>query len=135
LHLSLKISKADNSLFYLQNDEVTMLILVYVDDIIVTSSKPHAVPALLKKLDDDFALKDLRDLHYFLGIEMNKVNDGIVKYANDLLKRAGMSLYKPVITPLATREKLASHLRTPLGKNDATQYRSLVGSLQYLTIT
>jgi hypothetical protein len=139
LQLSFKISKADNSLFYLQNDEITMLILVYVDDIIATSSKPHEVAALLKNLDDDFALKDLGDMHYFLGIEVKKVNDDIVlsqdKYANDLLKRAGMSLCKPVITPLATGEKLASHLGTPLGKNDATQYRSLVGAFQYLAIT
>jgi hypothetical protein len=46
-----------------------------------------------------------------------------------------MSLCKPVSTPLATGEKLASHLGTPLGRNDATQYRSLVGALQYLTNT
>jgi hypothetical protein len=45
--------------------------------------------ALLQNLDSDFALKNLGDLHYFFGIEMNKVNDGIIlsrdKYANDLL--------------------------------------------------
>jgi hypothetical protein len=70
-----------------------MFILVYVDGIIVTSSKSYAVATLLKKLGDEFALKDLGDLHYFLGIEVKKVNDGIVlsqdKYANDLLKRVG----------------------------------------------
>jgi hypothetical protein len=45
--------------------------------------------ALLQNLGSDLALKDLEDLHYFLGIKMNKVNDGIIlsqdKYANDLL--------------------------------------------------
>jgi hypothetical protein len=55
-----------------------MCILVYVDDIIMTSSKSHAVIALLQNLGSDFALKDLGDLHYFFGIEVNKVNDGIV---------------------------------------------------------
>jgi hypothetical protein len=49
---------------------------VYVDGIIVASSKSQAVTNLLKRLSDDFALKDLGDLHYFLGIEVKRVNDG-----------------------------------------------------------
>jgi hypothetical protein len=40
LELGFKISKADNSLFYSRNNDVTMFILVYIGDIIVTSSKP-----------------------------------------------------------------------------------------------
>jgi hypothetical protein len=97
-----------------------MFILVYVDDIIVTSSKSHAVTTLLQNLGSDFALKDLGDLHYFLGIEVNKVNDGIVlsqdKYTNDLLQRAGMTMCKPVSTPLATGGKLASYIAQLLEK-------------------
>jgi hypothetical protein len=42
---------------------------------------------------------------------------------------------KPVSTPLATREKLASYLDTPLGEKDSTQYRSIVGAIQYLMLT
>jgi hypothetical protein len=123
LELGFKILKANNSLFYLWNKDVTMFILVYVDDIIVTSSKPHVVTALLQNLDSDFALKDLGGMHYFLGIEVNKVNDGIVlsldKYANDLLQRASMITCKPVGTPLATGAKLASYIGTPLGEKDS----------------
>jgi histone deacetylase 1/2 len=67
-----------------------MFVLVYVDDIIVVSSVPSATSALLKKLNEDFALKDLGDLHYFLGIEVSKVRDGILltqeKYTNDILQ-------------------------------------------------
>jgi Reverse transcriptase (RNA-dependent DNA polymerase). len=62
------------------------------DDIIVASSTQKVTDALLSDLKQDFALKDLGDLHYFLGIEVNKVSDGILltqeKYASDLLKRA-----------------------------------------------
>jgi hypothetical protein len=47
LELGFKISKADNSLFYFKNDDVTMFILVYVDDIIITSSKSQVVSSLL----------------------------------------------------------------------------------------
>jgi hypothetical protein len=88
LQLAFKISKSDNSLFYFQSDDVTIFMLVYIDDIIVTSSEPHVVATLLKRLSDDFALKDLGDLHYFLGIEVKRVANGIVpsqeKYSNDL---------------------------------------------------
>jgi hypothetical protein len=139
LQLGFKISKADNSLIYFQNDGMIMFILVYVDDIIVTSSKPQAVAGLLKKLGDEFALKDLGNLHYFLGIEVTKVCDGIIlsqdKYANDLLRRAEMIMCKPASTPLAAGEKLSAQVGTPLGQHDAAQYRSIVGALQYLTLT
>jgi hypothetical protein len=57
------------------------------------------------------------------------------KYASNLLKRVGMAYCKPVATPLSTSEKLYLHEGTPLGANDATNYRSVVGALQYLTLT
>jgi hypothetical protein len=66
LQLGFRISKPDNSLFYFQNNNVTIFILVYVDDIIVTSSKPQVITTILKNLGDEFALKDLGDLYYFL---------------------------------------------------------------------
>jgi len=116
-----------------------MFILVYVDDIIVASSTEKATAALLQDLREEFALKDLGDLHYFLGIEVSKVRDGIVlsqgKYANELLQRAGMTQCKPVSTPLSTSEKLSLHDGVLLGPEDATEYRSIVGALQYLTLT
>jgi hypothetical protein len=62
---------------------------VYVDNIIVTSSSSAAVSVLLKDLAAEFTLKDLGDLHYFLGIQVKKKGNGIVlsqeKYAADLL--------------------------------------------------
>jgi histone deacetylase 1/2 len=62
--------------------------LIYVDDIIVTSSSNKAITALLHDLGVAFALKDLGALHYFLGIEVKKTANGLLltqeKYANDL---------------------------------------------------
>jgi hypothetical protein len=78
IELGFKISKDDNSLFYVNNSELTMFILVYVDDIIVASSRSNVVRALLKELGDEFALKDLGELHYFLRIEVAQNRDGIV---------------------------------------------------------
>jgi hypothetical protein len=61
-----------------------------VDDIIIASSSPAAIDALLVDLKIDFAIKDLVDLHYFLGIEVKQVADGLVlsqaKNATDLLR-------------------------------------------------
>jgi hypothetical protein len=45
-----------------------------------------------------------------------------------------MANCKPVSTPLCTSEKLSLHQGSPLGPKDATQYKSLVGALQYLTL-
>jgi histone deacetylase 1/2 len=87
-----------------------IFVLIYVDDIIVTSSSTQAIAALLKDLKDDFALKDLGDLHFFLGIEVKKVHDGLLltqeKYASDLLTKLGMKKCTTSPTPLSTSEKL-----------------------------
>src|SRR6185312_6218329 len=87
----------------------------------------------------EFALKDLGELHYFLGIEVSWINNGIVlsqsKYSNDILRRTGMINCKLASTPMSTTEKLSVYDGTPLGPEDATRYRSVVGALQYLTLT
>lgn len=132
-------SKADVSLFIYNAHSTAIYILVYVDDIIITGSSPHAIDNVLAKLKDDFAIKDLCDLHYFLGIEVHRKGDGLLlcqeKYARDLLKRVGMECCKPVHTPVATSEKLSASAGTLLSPEETTKYRSVVGALQYLTLT
>jgi hypothetical protein len=89
---------------------VTMFLLIYVDDIIVSRSSSRAVEALLSDLRSEFALKDLGTLHYFLGIEVGKCKEGIVlsqkRYATDILKKAGMERCIPVSTPLSISENI-----------------------------
>jgi histone deacetylase 1/2 len=137
--LGFKPSKADTSLFYFNKGDLTIFVLIYVDDIIVAGSSKEATTGLLRSLGREFALKDLGELHYFLGIEVTKLRDGIFltqdKYASDLLKKMNMADCKPVSSPLSTSEKLSIHEGTPLGEKDATQHRSVVGALQYLTLT
>jgi histone deacetylase 1/2 len=137
--LSFTSSKADTSLFYYNKGEVCVFVLVYVDNIIVASSSQQTVDALLKDLKQDFALKDLGNLHYFLGIEVKRKEGGLVlsqeRYAVDILVRTGMNKSKPIDTPLSSNEKLSLEGRTKLSPDDATRYRSVVGALQYLTLT
>jgi hypothetical protein len=71
-------SKADISLFIYMKGTITIYLLIYVDDIIIRSSSPATVDALLADLKTNFAIKDLGDLHYFLGIEVKKVDDDII---------------------------------------------------------
>jgi histone deacetylase 1/2 len=137
--LGFMYSKADTSLFYYNKGQHTLYVLVYVDDIIVASSSQAATYVLLKDLQREFALKDLGDLHYFLGIEVRRDSDGLIllqgRYATDILARANMRSCKPVDTPLPTSVKLSVEEGDKLGPTDATKYRSLVGALQYLTLT
>jgi histone deacetylase 1/2 len=119
--------------------EIIVYVLVYVDDIIVASSSVDAIKALLKDLEKEFALKDLGDLHYFLGIEVKKISDGLLltqqRYATDIIRRANMGKSKPVDTPISTIDKLSLSDGVRLGPVDSTRYRSMVRALQYLTLT
>ncbi|XP_073368004.1 uncharacterized protein [Aegilops tauschii subsp. strangulata] len=104
--------------------EVTMYILVYVDDIILVSSSASATDRLVSSLGAEFAVKDLGRLHYFLGLEVLHSDGGLTltqkKYSQDLLRRA---------------DKLTALAGDLLAPEDATEYRSIVGGLQYLLIT
>jgi histone deacetylase 1/2 len=71
-------SKVDISLFLFNKTGITMFVLIYVDDIIVTSSSNYAITALLRDLNKNFAIKDLGDLHFFLGIEVKKTCNGLL---------------------------------------------------------
>jgi hypothetical protein len=137
--LGFKASKADTSLFIYNKKDVMIFLLVYVDDIIVTSSCSSVIDALLKDLNTKFALKDLRDFQYFLGIQVKKQGDGIIlcqeKYAMDVLAKVGMCNCKAVATPLSTSEKLSLEGGRRLGEKDSMQYQSVVSALQYLTLT
>jgi hypothetical protein len=132
-------SMTDISLFIYKKGSVIIYLLVYVDDIIVTSSLPAAIDALLSDLKRDFFLKDLGALNYFLGMEVKQTTDDILltqeKYASDIIRRAGMFSCKPDVTPMPTSEKLSAHIGDRLGPDDTTKYRSIVGALQYLSHT
>jgi hypothetical protein len=70
--LGFKSSKADTSLYIYHKSRVSMFLIIYV------SSSSKAVDAVLQDLRGDFALKDLGGLHYFLGIEANRIRDGLI---------------------------------------------------------
>jgi hypothetical protein len=90
-------------------------------------------------MSKEFILKDLGVLNFFLGIQVHKTKDGLVltqaKYAQEILARVGMTNCSGVSTPLSFSEKVTTQSGDLLGPKDSTKYRSMVGSLQYLTLT
>jgi hypothetical protein len=133
-------SRGDISLFYYRKGPVTIFLLIYVDDITIASSSSSTVAELLQALKGDFALKDLSPLHYFLGIEVSRSDDDIQlsqkKYTIDILQRVCMTTCKPAPTPpLSCSTKILAVTGTLLSTEDAWKYRSIVGALQYLTLT
>ncbi|XP_019167625.1 PREDICTED: uncharacterized protein LOC109163327 [Ipomoea nil] len=117
-------------------DSALVYLLVYVDDILLMGSDQPLVTHLLSKLSATFKIRDLGEPNFFLGIETVKCDDGILlsqpRYMNDILIRAGMAECKSLSTPISVSKivPFSAHLY-----DDHTQYRSLAGALQYLTVT
>ncbi|KAI3785937.1 hypothetical protein L1987_45063 [Smallanthus sonchifolius] len=136
LSYGFECSRADTSLFVLRKDSCIMYLLVYVDDLILAGNDENVIHTFISHLHHEFAIKDLGDLSYFLGLEVVYTTTGLfltqVKYAKDILLRAQLCEAKPVGTPLAPHESFTAD---GMPYSDPTLYRSLVGALQYLTIT
>jgi hypothetical protein len=129
-------SKVDTSLFILSDGTNIFYLLVYVDDILLTGSNSVMLHHLVQLLSSEFKLRDLGDVHYFLGIEVQSTGMGLMlrqhKYILDILTRAGMTTCKPVDTPVSP-SKLAIQPDHPF--SDPTRFRQIEGALQYLTFT
>jgi hypothetical protein len=129
-------SKADPSLFILHSTAGSLILLLYVDDILLTGSTASLVSNFIQLLQSEFAMKDLGPLHHFLGIEILSTTDGLhlsqTHYALTILERANMVDCKPMSTPLEAKNNITPN-DTPL--DDPSHFRGLVGALQYLTLT
>ncbi|GKA51091.1 ribonuclease H-like domain-containing protein [Tanacetum coccineum] len=129
-------SKTDSSLFIFHKGPDTAYLLLYVDDIILTASSTSLLQRIISSLHAEFAMTDLGPLNYFLGISATRTTSGIFlsqkKYATEILEQAQMLNCNPCRTPVDTEKKLGPE-GSPV--TDPTLYRSLAGSLQYLTFT
>ncbi|GJX97393.1 ribonuclease H-like domain-containing protein [Tanacetum coccineum] len=129
-------NKTDSSLFIFHKGPDTTYLLLYVDDIILTASSTSLLQRIISSLHAEFAMTDLGPLNYFLGISATRTTSGIFlsqkKYATEILEQAQMLNCNPCRTPVDTEKKLGPE-GSPV--TDPTLYRSLAGSLQYLTFT
>lgn len=136
LELNFIPSKSDTSLFIRNCEGHITIILVYVDDLIVTGSSSEFIASLILQLSNTFALKDLGKLHCFLGAEVHYQTTGLTltqsKYIRDLLAHANMMAQSQL--PLLWSWDFSClnmgihHFLTP------SLYHNLAGALQYITI-
>ncbi|WJZ93061.1 hypothetical protein VitviT2T_012024 [Vitis vinifera] len=130
--------QSDHTLFVKHFPEGKLaIIIVYVDDIILTGDHEEKIDLLKKLLTKEFEIKDLGNLKYFLGMEIARSKKGIAvsqrKYVLDLLNETGMLGCKPAETPMDTTVKLEeSDGSAPVDKG---RYQRLVGKLIYLSHT
>ncbi|CAJ2679448.1 unnamed protein product [Trifolium pratense] len=104
---------------------------------IITGSDHAAIQRIKHQLQHSFNMKDLGDLHYFLGLVVCSDSKGIFlhqyKYTKNLISLAGLTLANPVDTPIEVNVKYCRDEGDLL--SDPLLYRQLVGILNYLTIT
>lgn len=90
-------SKADPSLFVYHHNGDTLVLLLYVDDILLTGSSPELFKSLIAELSTRFAMKDLGTLHYFLGLQAQSHPNGLflgqTQYVEDILHHAILLRY------------------------------------------
>jgi len=124
-------------MFVYHHGSTTMILLLYVDDIILTGSSSYVLHNFISVLSHQFAMKDLGDLYYFWGVQVARNSQGIFlsqqKYIHDLIRKFHMHTAKPVCTPSLSRISLTFTDGELLA--DPIEYRSIVGALQYLTMT
>nr|GEU62398.1 copia protein [Tanacetum cinerariifolium] len=112
-----------------------LLVQVYIDDIIFGSTKKELCNAFEKMMHEKFQMSSMGELTFFLGLQVKQKQDGIFisqdKYVAEILKKYGFLKVKNASTPMETQKPL---LKDEDGEEvDVHMYRSLIGSLMYLT--
>jgi hypothetical protein len=117
-----------------QHDKI-LIVCLYVDDMIHTGNLE--LTSFKHAMQSEFQMTDLGIMKYFLGIEVDQSTKGIFvckqKYAADVIKRLCMEDCNLVETPIPLGTKLSKQDEGPTV--DSTLYKSLAGSLLYLTTT
>ncbi|XP_022883114.1 uncharacterized protein LOC111399852 [Olea europaea var. sylvestris] len=130
--------QADHTMFYRHTDgDKVAILIVYVDDIILTGDDSNEIERLKKILAKEFKIKDLGNLKYFLGMEFARSNKGIFvsqrKYILDLLGEIGLLRCKAAETPI--EPNLILQPANPEEVINREQYQRLVGKLLSLSHT
>lgn len=119
--------KADSLLFIYKFCNILIFLLVYVDDVKNTGNNSTKIQFFIDKLSKEFALKNLRVLHYFLGLEVKYFSKRLflsqTKYAKDLLCKVNMLEAFPISTPTLFKPTTFHAKSEPI---NATEYQSIV---------
>lgn len=131
LHLGFVKSESDASLFIWKVLNNFLYILFYVDDIIITGNHNSEVNQVIASLVGRFPIKDLGNLHLFLGIEVLRTAKGITlsqsNYINEIISKENMQDCNSAKTPMSATD--VPHLNDGAQQTDATRYRRVLGKL------
>ncbi|GJS45214.1 uncharacterized mitochondrial protein-like protein [Tanacetum coccineum] len=127
--------KIDKTLFIKRYKCDILLVQVYVNDIIFGSTKKELCNTFEKLMHEKFQMSSMGELTFFLGLQVEQKKDGIFisqdKYVGEILKKFGFTDVKTASTPMETQKPL---LKDEDGEEvDVHMYRSMIGSLMYLT--
>lgn len=127
----------DHSVFVKQTSTRTIILVVYVDNIILSGSDLQGIEEVKVRLKQQFQTKDLDQLICFLGIEVPRGKKGLVlsqrKYVQDLLSEARMLGSRTKDTPMDPNVNFGDEESPDF--EDKKRYKTFVGELNYLTIT
>lgn len=137
LNLGFIASLVDTSMFLYTSGSIRIFILTNVDDILITGTHANHIDSLIQQLQQEFPLRDLGPLGFFLGIHATRCAFSLhlcqAKYILDLLNRVDITTTKLATSPCSLGSKLSQFEGTsPL---DPAEYRHVVGALQYYTFT
>jgi hypothetical protein len=133
----LMMRKVDKTLFLLRQGDDILIVQVYVDDIVFGGSSHSLVARFAEDMSKEFEMFMMGELQFFLGLQIKQTKERTfvhqAKYTKDILKKFKMDDSKPLLTPMSTTTVLdADEDREPV---DQKEYRSMIGSLLYLTAT
>lgn len=136
IKLGFKASAADQCLYVKKDGEVTVLLLVYVDDMLLASSNEAEMERVYQGLAQEFEITSLGEIRHFLGLEVRR-EDGayfvrLKQYIEKLLDKHGMDQAKTAKSPMDSGYLKSQETSKLL--EDSTVYRSLVGGLLYLSV-
>ncbi|GJY72291.1 putative ribonuclease H-like domain-containing protein [Tanacetum coccineum] len=125
----------DKTLFIKKDKGDILLVQVYVDDIIFGSIKKSLCVEFKQMMNKRFQISSMGELTFFLGLQVKQKDDGIFisqdKYVADILKKFDFATVKTASTPIETNKAL---LKDEEAEDvDVHLYRSMIGSLMYLT--
>ncbi|KAI0516475.1 hypothetical protein KFK09_009150 [Dendrobium nobile] len=130
-------STSDPSLLVFRKLQTKIFILIYVDDILITGNNSDIINTILDQLIHKFAMKQLGEVHSFLGIQIDRTAHSYFlsqkAYATSILQLAQLIDCNPLANPSCS--KLPQDLQPDTVLSDPMLYRRITGSLQYLTLT